>query len=88
MAYATVADILKSKALHPSQGCACDFQLTPEIHDRLCRLELCTALEAVELVGELAMCEMHEGFDAGDFTRFVAQHNWYNPDLSAGFCKP
>ncbi len=78
--------------------CPCDFNMDPDTHDRLVKVESLTPLEALELVAELAMCEMHPGFDMGDFSRFAGQHNWNDPaavgrlamlldDLSAGYCR-
>ena len=78
--------------------CPCDFNMDPSVHAQLLRVESLPALEALELVAELAMCEIHPGFDAGDFSRFAGQHNWTNPaavgrlallldDLSAGYCR-
>ena len=49
------------------------------MHDRLVSLESLPPLEAIELVAELAVCEMHSGFDAGDFSQFAAEHNWTDP---------
>jgi len=76
--------------------CPCFFNMDPGVHDRLLRLEELGPLEAVHLVAELALCEVHTGFEAGDFSRFAAQHNWEDPaaigylsilldDLSAGY---
>jgi len=60
--------------------CPCSFvNMDPHVHDRLLQLESLPPLDAVKLVGELAMCETHEGFEPGDFSLFVAQHNWTDP---------
>lgn len=78
--------------------CPCFFNMDPDIHDRLTRLEELGPLEALHLVAELAMCEFHPGFDAGDFSSFAAQHNWQDAstvgnlaflldDLSKGYCR-
>jgi len=60
--------------------CPCSFvNMDPDIHDRLLSVESLPPLEAIRLVGELAMCETYEGFEPGGFSLFVAQHNWTNP---------
>jgi hypothetical protein len=97
MSNATVTTIQELGGRHTAATCTCAFRET-EIHDQLLGLELMTATEAVALTATLAMAEMVEGFDAGDFTRFVAAHNWFDPakmtslamqldDLSAAYCK-
>jgi hypothetical protein len=84
--------------VHNTSTCPCDFNMDPEAHDRLLGVEILPPMDAIELVAELAMCEVHPGFDAGDFSRFAGQHNWTNPavvgrlamlldDLSAGYCR-
>ena len=45
--------------------CPCDFNMDPSVHAQLLSVESLPALEALELVAELAMCEIHPGFDAG-----------------------
>lgn len=99
----TVSPARIGRVAHPSQGCGCDFiaaGMALDVHDQLLGLELLTALEAVEICAELAICEMHEGFEPKDFLAFVAQHNsWFNAPsvarlavlmdcLSAGFNYP
>lgn len=78
MTNATAATIQELRGRHTAATCGCIFRET-EIHDELLGLELMTATDAVVLTSTLAMAEMHEGFDAGDFARFVAAHNWFDP---------
>jgi hypothetical protein len=99
MSNPTVTPIRTRGRKRTSGGCGCDFLaagMTLDNHNRLLGLELSTALEAVEICAELAMCEIHERFNSRDFTRFAAQHSrYYTPsmarlamlldDLSAGY---
>jgi hypothetical protein len=58
-------------------ACGCDFLaagMEQEVHDQLAGLELLTAIEAVEICGELAV----DGLEAGEFTAFVAAHSFYS----------